>query len=342
MSKTEINMRFNTAGEFPKEFRSSFVSEGSDRKFALIWLLCAVTGIALFVFLSSLEYKEEASQKEILEIQERYAKLVLNQEKQEEEAPPEQQEAVEEDAALEEEEKEDDIDREKESVVEKRMRKKATADSRRKKRAEARRAIEKTGVFAALTAVGGGAGGAEEILGADVGGISDVLKDDDLAEGGFAGKRDIAGGLAERRGAVAAGGRIERSKLRKAKSEKYAAGGDINLSRKDQAAESRTKKSSGARTQSSIQKNIRRLKIRLERLFERYLKKDPSLSGKIVVSFVILPDGVTSDIKIASSTLDNREFADKVKYYVSRTRFDAVPGADPLKVTLPLAFSGVR
>ena len=99
------------------------------------------------------------------------------------------------------------------------------------------------------------------------------------------------------------------------------------------------KKRSKAKIRSSG--NIRRVfdqnKSSLFTLYNRELRKNPSLQGKVVLSLTIEPDGTVSSCEIVSSDLDSPKLERKIVYRVRLFNFGAMP-VEVKVVTYPIDF----
>ena len=94
------------------------------------------------------------------------------------------------------------------------------------------------------------------------------------------------------------------------------------------------------RSQSAIQSVVSRESRRLKRLYEEWLKRDPTLSGRLTVKFVILPSGAVANVTVVKSTTGNGDFDEMVLRYIKRWKFPAVEGAGPVEVVYPFVFEG--
>ena len=166
-------------GPFPKEFKKGALSRLEPR-FVIILGCCAVFFFSLIGILSLRKPSVEVSDKEITRIQERYARLVLNQPKPKiEKEVKEAKVATQETAKIKKEEKKEEVpvDREKETFVEKQKRKVAGVEQRKQKRDDVAKQVKNEGIFAAITAAGSGSGvsvSASDLLGAATEEVADL------------------------------------------------------------------------------------------------------------------------------------------------------------------------
>ena len=73
-------------------------------------------------------------------------------------------------------------------------------------------------------------------------------------------------------------------------------------------------------------------------LYNRALRKDPTIAGKIVFELTIASDGSVADVKVVSSELGNEELEHKLLIKIKSFLFEPKSGADKLIVTYPLDF----
>ena len=320
---------------FPKQFEHSFFSQ-LDRKFITILSISGVLLFTLFFILSLRPLPEKMSEKEILKIQERYAKLVLNK--------PVKKKKVKEvkvkDIGPKEVEKEKiEVDRKNESVEQRQERKAASSEQRQAKRAAISKQIATTGIFAAITATGGSGGGGDavnDLLG-DADGIGD-LAEVDLSGGSFAKQNVDVATLKARRGARASGVGLKKGSVGSASGGAVKKQGSIKIS---SAAPKISGESAGtgSRTQTAINKVVTRQQSRLKKVYETMLKRDPQLGGKIKIKFTIQPDGSVTNVSIVMSTTGNSTFDNRIVSYVKRWKFSPASGG-PVEVVYPFVFSG--
>ena len=79
---------------------------------------------------------------------------------------------------------------------------------------------------------------------------------------------------------------------------------------------------------ASISRTIKRYNGRIKACYERELKDDPSLAGKIAVSFEIDTSGDVSAVGIEENSTHNDDLADCIKREVRRFRFSPAPADD--------------
>ncbi len=327
--------------EFPVQFNGNILKH-LDSTFLIILAVCAVIFGSTFLVLSFRQLPA-VSEKEILRIQERYAQLILNQPKKKvKEAVEKVQTQVE---SKQEEEKEEEeevrVDRKKESVVEKQQRKKASSVDRRKKRDDIKQQLQSAGIFAAITATGSGVGSGSsqvtDLLGSaeGVGDIGEI----DISSGSFATKEVDPAVLKKRRGKKTSGVGIKKEKVGRAAGTQIASTGKVNITsaKPKLTGESAGK---GTRSQAAINRVVSRQQSRLKKVYEAMLKRDPSLSGKLVIKFTIMPDGTVANVSIQTSTTNNTTFDKRIISYIKRWKFSPISGGGPVEVIFPFVFTG--
>jgi protein TonB len=334
-----------TLKSFPKEFKRGVFARLEPR-FIIILLCSAIVIFSLIGILSLKEPPVEISDQEIVKIQERYARLVLNQPKPEIEKPakPLENKIKDNTPQVKAEEKKEDVvvNREKETYVEKQKRKETGTEERRQRREQVAKQIQSSGIFAAITAAGnnGGMGAsASDLLGTASDGIGD-LSDINISKGTFASKNVDPAELGQRKGSRTSDVGIERQQIGSAAVTQVAtAAATVNITT---AAPEVTGESSShsERSQSVIGRVVNREANRLKRVFEDWLKRDPSLNGHLTVKFVILPSGAVSNVSIVKSSTNNSEFDEAILRYIRRWQFPAVPDGGPVEVVYPFVFEG--
>lgn len=97
---------------------------------------------------------------------------------------------------------------------------------------------------------------------------------------------------------------------------------NVQSSLTDEAANPGTKRAAGTtRTESEIARVFEENKGAIYSMYNRALRADPSLQGKVVLEITIEPDGSVSECRIVSSDLRNAEFEKKIIARVKLFRF---------------------
>lgn len=327
---------------FPKELKQGVFSR-IEPHYAIILVSCFVVVFGVFAFLSMKKPSETVTEKEIQKIQERYARLVLNQPKPEVKVQKQEiEKTTKEKAVQEESEKKEEpvqVDREKESFVEKQARREATTEERRQKRQEVAQQIQSSGIFAAITASGssGGMGGvASDLLGAASESVADI-GEMNITKGAFVTKNVTSSDLKQRNNVRATEVTIQKQELGNANVVQVASAASVNIT--SEPPEVSGESSAHAdRSQAAIQKIVNRETQRLKRVFEDWLKRDPSLGGNLTIKFVILPSGAVSSVAVVKSTTNNSSFDEAILRYIRRWQFPEVSGGSPVEVVYPFVF----
>ena len=95
----------------------------------------------------------------------------------------------------------------------------------------------------------------------------------------------------------------------------------------------------GYRSEQSIRDDINKYKNRVTYTYNKYLKLDPDLNGKVIIEVVIEASGTVSNCRVISSTVQNQKFVNELKNIVSQFRFKAIPEG---RVTVENPFVFVR
>lgn len=329
---------------FPKEFQRGVFS-GFDRQFLILLLICGAVIFTVVGILSMHKPAETISNEEITKIQERYARLVLNQPKPviepNVEEVKERSDTKTETGKTEEKKEEVKIDRKKETFAEREKRKESGAEQRRKVREQAAKQIQAAGIFAAITAAGGGTGTGSpvsDLLGTAGIGVSE-LGNLSLDKGTFATKNVDAADLVTQKRSRTEGVGIEKEQLGRTAVTQVASNVNVNITSKPPEVSGESA-SMQERSQSAIQNVVSRQSRRLKRLYEEWLKRDPALNGRLTVKFVILPSGAVANVSIVKTTTNNNDFDQMVLRYIKRWQFPAVEGGGPVEVVYPFVFEG--
>ncbi|MCW9030501.1 MAG: AgmX/PglI C-terminal domain-containing protein, partial [Gammaproteobacteria bacterium] len=93
-----------------------------------------------------------------------------------------------------------------------------------------------------------------------------------------------------------------------------------------------------SRTDEEIQIVFDRYKAALYRIYNRELRKNPTLQGKMVLRITILPDGKVSKAKVESSDLDSALLSKKIVERVTRFNFGAKKDVPTITILYPIDF----
>lgn len=93
-----------------------------------------------------------------------------------------------------------------------------------------------------------------------------------------------------------------------------------------------------SRPNEEVELVFQRNKGRFNSLYQRALRSDPSLQGKVVVKLKIAPSGKVIDCRVVSSDLKNPELEKKIVDRILLFQFKPLNNVDTLEVTYPLDF----
>ena len=93
-----------------------------------------------------------------------------------------------------------------------------------------------------------------------------------------------------------------------------------------------------SRTDEEIQIVFDRYKAALYRIYNRELRKNPTLQGKMVLKLTIQPNGKVSFCKVDSSDMDAPELNRKIAARVKRFNFGAKAGVPAITILYPIDF----
>lgn len=326
--------------QFPAEFKKRFFSR-LEPGFVIILLCCGALIFSIIGLLSLKEPSTAVSEKEITRIQERYARLVLNQPKPKVTQGVEKTKTAERkvEEVKQEEKKEEKVDRQKETFADKQKRRESGSEQRRQQREKVAEQIKSVGLFAAITSSGSGGGSltsASDLL-SSAGAQVEDLGSINITKGAFAAKKSGSTEELKKRESHTTGVEIEKEKIGSVAVSQVASAASVNIT--SQAPEVTGESSSHAdRSQAAIQRVVKRETQRLKRVYEGWLKRDPALQGRLSIKFVILPSGSVTNVSIVVTTTNNPEFDETIVRYISRWQFPPVEGSSPVEVVYPFVF----
>lgn len=121
-------------------------------------------------------------------------------------------------------------------------------------------------------------------------------------------------------------------------------GGNVNLGEKKEVAVSGRVKEMAAEVESSdvdrdaLARYVRARLKAIQNCYEKELKRNPSLKGKVVVRFTITPAGRTGEIEIEENTLGNEAVGACIRTVIRSWVFPFKPD-DEVPVAYPFVFS---
>ncbi|SCZ64643.1 AgmX/PglI C-terminal domain-containing protein [Thiohalomonas denitrificans] len=93
-----------------------------------------------------------------------------------------------------------------------------------------------------------------------------------------------------------------------------------------------------SRTDEEIQIVFDRYKATLYRIYNKELRKDPTLQGKLVLRMTIEPDGTVSAVRSESSDLGSKELVAQIVARVGRFNFGPKEGVPAVTILYPIDF----
>jgi len=92
------------------------------------------------------------------------------------------------------------------------------------------------------------------------------------------------------------------------------------------------------RSQEEIQEILDRNKRAIYALYNRELRSDPTLRGKVVLAITIAPSGKVTECRIISSELESASLKQKLILLIERIDFGAKPGVPSISTHVPIEF----
>jgi len=323
--------------QLPASVRGSLTS-GVDWFFATIAGVSFLVHLLLVIYLRNVDWPRKP---DIEEIPDRFVKMVAQPKKEE---PKKEEKKAEEKAEEKKEEKAEKKPEAKKAAPPKRelteAEKQKLAEDRARADAERRarlaEQVRSTGLLKLLGAKADGGGSLADVLGKgdvdrdqekafqNIGGVGVASSDAALrgikSGGSGSGRVASVGGL--RGGGSIAGGETgvvsgEKRVSGVVKSEAPAVDGELDP--------------------GIVSKEVRSRLGAIKACYERALKRNPSLSGKVVVHWTITAAGTVSGIDVESDTMGDSEVASCIKSLVARWRFPA-PAGGSVEVSFPFVF----
>ncbi len=93
-----------------------------------------------------------------------------------------------------------------------------------------------------------------------------------------------------------------------------------------------------SRTDQEIQIVFDRYKAAIYRIYQRELRKDPTLRGQMVFDITIKPDGTVSAVKVVSDDLGSSALSSKVVGRIKRFNFGPKEGVPTVTIRYPIDF----
>jgi outer membrane biosynthesis protein TonB len=322
--------------QLPASVRGSMTSD-LDWFFTIIAAISFLVHLSLVIYLRSVDWPRKP---DIEEIPDRFVQMAKKPEE------PKKEEKKKE--VVEEKKDEKKKEEKKEVVAEKKVEKKEmTAEEKAKaaeekarqdaeRRARLAEQVKSTGLLKLLGANTGEGGSIADVLGKGdvdrdqekafqgVGGVGVASGNDQLrgikSGGSGSGRVANVGGL-RGGGSIAGGGTGEAAAEKKVsgsvKSEAPAVDGELDP--------------------NMVAKEVRTRLGAIKACYERALKRNPTLSGKVVIHWTITQAGTVSGVDVEQDTLGDAEVASCIKALVARWRFPA-PSGGSVDVSFPFVF----
>ncbi len=102
-----------------------------------------------------------------------------------------------------------------------------------------------------------------------------------------------------------------------------------------------SKEAMGHRTEESIWNVVSARQGTIRYIYEKYLKRNPNLRGKITIEFTIASNGFVTDARVIETTIDNPEFERELLALVKRLKFEPIPSGSVTTV-FPFVFSKIN
>lgn len=99
-----------------------------------------------------------------------------------------------------------------------------------------------------------------------------------------------------------------------------------------------SKEALGQRTEQSIWSVVSSRQGRIKYLYDKHLKRNPNLRGKITVEFTIAANGFVSEARIIESTINHPQLEQELLALVRRLKFDPIPSGNVTTV-FPFVFT---
>jgi outer membrane biosynthesis protein TonB len=315
--------------QLPASVRGSFTSD-LDWGFTTLAALSFVGHLAMVVYLRSVDWPRKP---DIEEIPDRFVQMVVRKPDPPKETPKVEEKKDEEKPAE---------DKKPKAVAqgEKKPKKEMSAEEKAKidaeRRARLAEQVKNTGILKLLGAKADGAGSIADVLGK-----GDVDRDQERAFQGVGGLK-VATGDSNLRGVKSGTGGSGRvadiAGLRGGSGIAGASTGSVGSERKVTGIV----KSEAPAVDGQLDPNIvvREVKARMGAIkacYDRALKRNPNLSGKVVIRWTITAAGTVSGVDVDQDSLGDGEVTGCIKALVARWRFPA-PSGGAVEVSFPFVF----
>lgn len=314
------------------------------------WLFTAFVMFSFFFFFGFIIYLENADwpvEPTLAAIPERYADLIFNEPEPPEPEEPEEAEEAEESEEAEAEEVQEPTPRRREPQQREATPQAERASGETREDTNARLAVEEAQnqVEQMLLGALGGEGGAfQDVLaaGAVTGNAADVISQAEgvgvasNAEGGTLRERSGGGRVGSRTaglGGLAASKRAGQARAEGGAVRERAIRGRVRSGALEDEA------GSGDFDPSVVAGTIRRRIRAIQRCYERELRNNPTLSGRVLVRFTIVPAGTISSATATENTTGSDAVARCVVSTIRRFRFNPGPDGGSVTYAYPFVFA---
>ncbi len=315
--------------QLPASVRGSW-STGLDWAFTAIGATSFLVHLAMVVYLRSVDWPRKP---DLEEIPDRFVQMVVKAKPPE---PPKQQ--------VTKEEKGDEKKPEKKvasaSSASKAPKKEISAEEKARLDAERRarlaEQVRNTGILKLLGAKADGSGSIADVLGK-----GDVDRDQEKAFQGVGGLTVATGDAALRGVKSGTGGTGKVASISGLRGAGSIAGADTGAGAGERKVRGVVKSEApavdGELDPSLVSKEVRARIGAVKACYERALKRNPNLSGKVKVRWTITPAGTVTGIEIDEDSLGDTEVSSCIKGLVARWRFPA-PSGGAVEVVFPFVF----
>ncbi len=322
--------------QLPASVRGSLTTN-LDWFFTSVGIVSFCMHMGLVLYLRSVDWPRKPS---VDEIPDRFVKMVV---KKKEEEKKKEEKVVEKKEEKKVEKKVEKVAEKKEEAPKKEMtdaeRAKAAEDKARmdaERRARLAEQVKNTGILKLLGAKGDGEGGIADVLGK-----GDVDRDQEKAFQGVGGLAVATNESALRGVKSGTGGSGKVASVGSLRGSGGIAGAETGGAAAEKKI-SGSVKSEAPAVDGSLDPNLvaKEVKARIGAIkacYERALKRNPNLSGKIVVHWTITAAGTVSGVDIEQDTIGDSEVASCIKGLVARWRFPA-PSGGAVEVSYPFVF----
>jgi len=316
--------------QLPASVRGSFFT-GMDWVYTFIATGSFLAHLVFVIYLRSVDWPRKP---DIEEIPDRFVQMVIKAKPPE---PPKE-------TANKDDKKEDDKKAEKKvasnSSANKAPKKELSAEEKARidaeRRARLAEQVRNTGILKLLGAKADGSGSIADVLGK-----GDVDRDQEKAFQGVGGLT-VATGDASLRGVKSGtGGSGKVANISGLRGAGSIAGGDTGAGSTEKRITGIVKSEApavdGALDPSLVSKEVRTRIGAIKACYERALKRNPNLSGKVKVRWTITAAGTVAAVEIEEDSLGDNEVSSCIKGLVSRWRFPA-PSGGSVDVVYPFVF----